>query len=139
MTSTGYYTKYKKSDKSVYLISVLNLATELQSSEVMFKLFHGLTTCWAKKYHVHFIPVWTCKLLSNPICLQPWALYTVLYCKAIKEASPIFSDTINSFVMVPLSNYLGLVGCLIVFNVTFNTNQPYKINIYPKVIFSIIL
>jgi len=50
MTSAGYYTKYKKSDKSVYLISVLNLATELQSSEVMFKLFHGLTTRWAKKY-----------------------------------------------------------------------------------------
>jgi len=29
MTSAEYYTKYKKSDKSVYLISVLNLATEL--------------------------------------------------------------------------------------------------------------
>jgi len=25
-TTAGYYTKYKKSDKSVYLISVLNLA-----------------------------------------------------------------------------------------------------------------
>jgi len=32
------------------LINVLNLATELQSSTVIFKLFQGLTTRWAKKY-----------------------------------------------------------------------------------------
>ena len=38
MTIAGYYTKYKKSDKSVYLISVLNLATELQSSVYICKI-----------------------------------------------------------------------------------------------------
>jgi len=50
MTSAGYYTKYKKSDKSVYLISVLNLATELRSSKVMFKLFRGLTSIYADQH-----------------------------------------------------------------------------------------
>ena len=53
MTSTGYYTEHRKSDKSVFLISVLNLATELQSSKVMFNLFHGLTTRWAKSIYAY--------------------------------------------------------------------------------------
>jgi len=35
ITSTECYTECKKSDKSVFLINVLNLATELQSSKVM--------------------------------------------------------------------------------------------------------
>jgi len=42
----------KKSDKSVFLINVLNLATELQSSKVILELFHGLTTRWAKSIYV---------------------------------------------------------------------------------------
>ena len=40
ITSTECYTECRKSDKSVFLINVLNLATELQSSKIMFKLFH---------------------------------------------------------------------------------------------------
>ena len=40
-----------KNPDNVLLISDLNLATELQSSKVMFKLFHGLITRWVKSIY----------------------------------------------------------------------------------------
>ena len=57
ITSTECYTKSRESSKSVFLINVPNLATELQSSEVMFKLFHGLTKtkkylCWSTRLYL---------------------------------------------------------------------------------------